>query len=823
VCGPACADVPETLKKPEQTVKELSGLGPDATWCRQDPSNVIQVGDTYYVWFTKYKRGMNPYSGTISYATSKDGLQWAEQGEALGKGMEDSWDSYGVITPYTAVIDGKFHLFYTATRAEKPWKVRGTLRHIGLATADRPEGPWRRFEGNPVLSPGTEDTAWDSLIVDDTHMIVRDGKFWLYYKGGDFKVTADTTRWGLAIADKITGPYVKHTANPVFPSGHTVCVWPFQGGVAAMVDNAGPESHTIQFSTDGVHFTRAGKVKGGVLTGCGPHDPDAFTNTRHGAGISWGVAQFEHKDGGRSIVRFDMNWQAKPSPGVMAAAKPVGVTVEKESVTEDELEQTRLLVRAARQLRDKFQRDPHRPAYHFVAPEGDCHAFDPNGAIFWKGRYHLFYIFQPGPDKNQPYGFKGSWGHASSVDLLHWRIHPTALKPGEGDSVINSGGAFINKDGVPTIIYSRGNGVCIATSTDDDLEHWTKHPKNPVQLPGGDVHGWLEGDNYYALVGTKLHRSTNLTDWEFLHGLLKSDRPLPHVGEDVSCQDFFPLGDRRVLLFMSHLKGVQYYIGRYQDGFLIPERHGRMNWKGGTLIAPETLLDGKGRRVFWAWACEARTSVAQKAAGWSGVYTLPRILSLEPDGALHVEPADEFEKLRMNHRQRRNAAVAPDKDISFDEIRGTCLELAMDIDPDKAQQVGLHVFASPDGREKTSITFDLAKKTLVVDMASSSLSPDIFYPWPNPWSAHHPLGGQWSKEDVRQQEVPLEMGDDKRLRLRLFLDRSILEIYVNGRQCVTQRVYPTRTDATGVSFFCRGGSAKITSLDAWDMAPSNPW
>jgi beta-xylosidase len=159
VCRCAQAEVPEALQKPEQTVREISGLGPDATWCRQDPSNVIKVGDTYYIWFTKYKRGINPYAGTIFYATSKDGLQWAEQSEALGKGGEDSWDSYGVITPYVAAIDGRFYLFYTATRAEKPWKVRGTLRHIGVAIADRPEGPWQRFESNPVLSPGTEEAV----------------------------------------------------------------------------------------------------------------------------------------------------------------------------------------------------------------------------------------------------------------------------------------------------------------------------------------------------------------------------------------------------------------------------------------------------------------------------------------------------------------------------------------------------------------------------------------------------------------------------------------------------------------------------------------
>lgn len=491
--------------------------------------------------------------------------------------------------------------------------------------------------------------------------------------------------------------------------------------------------------------------------------------------------------------------------------------------TEETEEHNRALIRSTRELRARFQSDLHRPTYHFVAPEGDCHAFDPNGAIFWKGRYHLFYIFQPGPFKGQPYGFKGSWGHASSVDLLHWRIHPTALQPGEGDPVINSGAAYLSREGVPTLIYSRGNGVCLATSTDDELEHWPKHPNNPVQLPGGDVHGWLENDTYYALIGTKLHRSSDQLRWEFLHGLLKSDRPLPHVGEDVSCPDFFALRDRHIFMFMSHTSGVQYYIGRYQRGLLHVERHGRMNWKGGTLIAPESLIDGRGRRVSWAWACEARNAAAQRAAGWSGVFTLPRILDLDADGALQVEPAEELARLRLNPRQGQQVSVPPDTEMSLPGVRGNTLELNLDWQPGQASSLGIKLLASPGGEEHTLITFDLGAKSVCIDVSGSSLSPDVFYPWPHPWSAHHPMGGPWNKEAVHEQTAPLDLREGETLKLRLFLDRSVLELYINGRQCMTQRIYPTRADSLGLTLFSKGGDAQVLSWSAWDMAASNPW
>jgi len=133
------------------------------------------------------------------------------------------------------------------------------------------------------------------------------------------------------------------------------------------------------------------------------------------------------------------------------------------------------LIQSTRKLRAKLQADPYRPGYHIVTPEGLCGPFDPNGALFWEGRYHLMYIIQT--EKGH------CWAHISSRDLVHWRHHPVALEPGGADDGIFSGGAFVDKNGVPTITYwGLGNpcGICVATSTDDELERWTKSPHNPV-------------------------------------------------------------------------------------------------------------------------------------------------------------------------------------------------------------------------------------------------------------------------------------------------------------------------------------------------------
>jgi len=95
-------------------------------------------------------------------------------------------------------------------------------------------------------------------------------------------------------------------------------------------------------------------------------------------------------------------------------------------------------------LRDSLVTDPYRPRYHVVSMGGKCVPFDPNGALFWKGRYHLMLIVQPKTSYH-------CYAHISSNDLVHWRHHPIALEPGEIDTAIFSGGAFVDRDGIPTI------------------------------------------------------------------------------------------------------------------------------------------------------------------------------------------------------------------------------------------------------------------------------------------------------------------------------------------------------------------------------------
>ena len=498
-----------------------------------------------------------------------------------------------------------------------------------------------------------------------------------------------------------------------------------------------------------------------------------------------------------------------------------------------------------RALREKLLKDPHRPGYHFVTPEGFCGPFDPNAAIFWNGRYHLMYIVQT--EKGH------CWGHVSSTDLFHWRQHPLSLEPGGGDKGIFSGGIFVDKKGVATITYwglGKPRGICIATSTDKNLDTWTKSPHNPVIREthlgyavvnaGKDnqvVYGaadpsaiWVHKNRYYMLTGNllvlrefgikrkqaqhlgdtlHLFVSDDLAKWKYLHSFYKSDRKWTRADEDNMCPDFFPLparaeggppSDRHMILFISHNLGCQYYIGRYANDRFKPETHGRMTWAVKTFFAPESLLDDKGRRIMWAWIFDQRSGKTRNESGWSGTMSLPRVLWLGKDKTLRMRPPKELEKLRYNAKKAEKLTVKADSELKLKDIGGNSIELSIEMAPGGgAKQFGVKVCCSPDGAEQTLVYYDAADKKLKIDTRKSG------------------------KEGPKKIEAgPFELAAGETLNLRVFVDKSVVEVFANDRQAVTRRIYPSR-DSVGVVLFSNGGPTKVPATQAWEMMPSNPY
>ena len=349
------------------------------------------------------------------------------------------------------------------------------------------------------------------------------------------------------------------------------------------------------------------------------------------------------------------------------------------------------LIRGARRVRELIWQDPHRPRFHLVPPEGFFN--DPNGALFWNGRYHLFYLARepiPHPRRPGEEFWVPVWDHVSSRDLVHWIQHPPAIRPKPDGSTpmgIYSGGAIRNAPR-PTLIYQVPHqGTCIAVAEDDDLDVWRELPQNPVIPLHGegnefvvfDPAGWYEESGpgtYHALIGNKNRRpgyegdctslftSPDLVHWEYRGPFYRSRREWTLEAEDAACPDFFPIGKesptgatpRHMLLMHCHRpyrNTTHYYLGSYRDRHFTPEQHGRMSWIGGQLSAPESLIDDRGRNIMFGWMADFRPGAAtlygyERAAeaapeernllAWASVVSLPRVLSLADDGTLAIAP-----------------------------------------------------------------------------------------------------------------------------------------------------------------------------------------
>jgi len=281
------------------------GIGPEAGVMRRDPSDIIKVGDRYYVWYSKGSIAPG-YDATVWYATSPDGHTWTEQGMALAKGEPGTWEGGSVFTPNILVAEGRYWLFYTGT-SRKFGKGFNPDSKIGIAVSDSPDGPWERLATNPVLKNSDNPGDFDSHLVDDACLIVRNGKYWLYYKGRQLGKSPAQTQMGVAISDKPGGPYVKYAGNPVIPGNHEVLAWPQGTGVAALIGTTGPKEITrsIMYADDGLHFSKTQDVLDVPHAG-GAYRPEAFTGSGLGKQIEWGLHIGRRRGFLPFLERFDL-------------------------------------------------------------------------------------------------------------------------------------------------------------------------------------------------------------------------------------------------------------------------------------------------------------------------------------------------------------------------------------------------------------------------------------------------------------------------------------------------------------------------------------
>lgn len=283
-------------------------IGKESGVMRRDPSDIIKVGDLYYVWYSRGPQS-DGYNATLWYATSQDGHQWSEKREALARGAPGEWDDASVFTPNIMVAKGKYWLFYTGIKAPVIHAYPNFSKTaIGLAVSDSPDGPWLRVSPRPVLVTSNDPTQFDSLRVDDAGLIMREKKYWLYYKGRKEHESWQTTKMGVAIAENPEGPYVRYAGNPVVGGGHEVLVWPLGAGVASAT-GIGPEGlrRTIQYAPDGLHFSTMLENQP-IPDAAGAYRPEAFTDSGKGKMIEWGIQIHTGEDFLPYLERFDYHY-----------------------------------------------------------------------------------------------------------------------------------------------------------------------------------------------------------------------------------------------------------------------------------------------------------------------------------------------------------------------------------------------------------------------------------------------------------------------------------------------------------------------------------
>lgn len=507
--------------------------------------------------------------------------------------------------------------------------------------------------------------------------------------------------------------------------------------------------------------------------------------------------------------------------------------------------------RATNHLQKRLQKDTTRPVYHFTPPISSLRVWDPNGAFYAHGRYHLMFLCDRPED-----GI--CWGHRSSIDLVHWYDHPDAL--GSPDPwEYCSGGVFVDEDEAAYLIFwklHKANGIVdsseikIAKSTDWHYEVWEEWDEpmifssqngiSEISLPNGTkvLSGaadpsniWKKDGLYYVQMGnllvlekygrgtdapmnlrgdwSDLYCSKDLHHWEYVHRFYQRAGDNHWTGEieDCMCPSLFPLAacedgsiksEDYLQLFLAHSNGAQYYVGSYdqEKDLFMPKTHGRFAWPA---FAPEAMVAPDGRQILWIWLVDTPPHGINGFL-WRGTFCLPRNVWVGNDHVLQMAPIKELEMLRHNY-QKFATVSANDGYHEIDIHNRVCCELKVKVHPGKSvTRFGIIVRAAEDRREETRIFIDTNQQKLVFDATQ---------------------GGSTIADLQTVAASPYEADDIHNVELRVFIDRSIVEVFADTKAAIAKSTRP-QNDDNKIFLFSDGGESEF-EVEVWEMMPSNPY
>jgi beta-fructofuranosidase len=470
--------------------------------------------------------------------------------------------------------------------------------------------------------------------------------------------------------------------------------------------------------------------------------------------------------------------------------------------------------------------DPRRPQFHLLPPANWMN--DPNAPIYWNGNYHMFYQYNP---RGAVWGDM-HWGHAISPDMVHWKHLPVALSPTagtadaqgcfSGTAVIHNGEVAIIYTGVvtapqnmATILdgeHSLRESQCLAISKDPLLRRWKKLPAPVIAAPPSglklsgfrDPSPWKSGNIWYMVIGSGtrkqggvilLYRSDDLRKWEYLHFLCQGrSAAAPHAnpvdaGDMWECPDFFPLGNKHVLIYSTQGK-VVWQSGEFDTKELIfhPERVGVVDH--GAFYAAKTQTDKSGNRILWGWIPETRPLEQYRAAGWAGMMSLPRVLTLSADGELQMTMVPSLTALRK--QQQGFAATDSEQGRSLPGemiIKNCCGEIICRV-----------------GDTSRPFALSLRHAGAIAGNAETWLS-----------LRYDPLNSDQLELDG--QKVSLTRKGDDPLVFHFYIDGSVIELLVNDSIAWTTRFYYPGNSAPDLRVHISEGWRGNTKLTLWQLAP----
>jgi sucrose-6-phosphate hydrolase SacC (GH32 family) len=415
-----------------------------------------------------------------------------------------------------------------------------------------------------------------------------------------------------------------------------------------------------------------------------------------------------------------------------------------------------------------------------------------------------------------------------------------ALAPEDGELApdgIWSGSASYAADGTPALFFTAGNdsaairertGLAVPKdSNDPDLVTWKEHPA-PVTLPepgaisGGNfrdpfVFRDAQRGSWFQLVGSVLpggsgsalvYESQDLKNWHYRGPLFSIDpAKYPAFVRTFELPVLLPIGmgsdGRQRHVFLTDVRAqVYYWIGVFDPATarFTPEGEAPrvFDLGEGHFSGPSGMVDPKtGRSIVFSIAQGERSLQDDWASGWAHNAGLPVAMSLGADGDLQLSPIEEINTLRSSQLLDLHDTTPAAANKALAAVSGDMLDIELELAPSPASTAkrGLVLRRTPDDAERTALYLDATSKRFEIDRQHTTLDASALS-----------RGVQGGAFDLRGENV----------KLRVLLDRSMVESYLNGRKSLTSRVFPTRADATGLALLADTAD-RVVSLKVWRM------